>query len=132
MARNYVGVYNLFGENELSKKKFFEWCKTNEDFCEYDIDRLEADLYMPVVENTQRYFHFHIGNILDWLESEGYYIGLPLRGEFRYVTVVHYDYQGNVKQKPLYSNSGVKNRNRALELGVKKAIEHLEKGLNKI
>lgn len=134
MARNYVGLYDLFGDNKLSKKKFLEWCKDNDELCEYDIERIGIDLYAPVVDNSDRYFHFHKGNILDWLESEGYYIGLPLRGKFKYVTVVHYKdpdpmFIPNVHQKPLYNNSGVKSRNRALELGVTRAITALEKRL---
>lgn len=132
MARNYIGLYNLFGDNNESKKAFLEWCKDNDELCEYDIERIAIDLYAPVVDNSDRYFHFHKGNILDWLESCGYYIGLPLRGRFKYVTVVHFNSQGNVNQKPLYSNSGVKDRNRALELGVIRAIEAYDKQLNQI
>lgn len=127
--RNNVGIYELFGANEKAKKKFYNWCKDNDEFCEYDVEHIEIDLWVPVVGNADRYFHFHRGNILDWLESEGYYIGLPLRAEFKYITVLHRNTKGNVHQRPLYSNSGVKSRNRAIELGVQKAIEHLEKEL---
>lgn len=124
--RNKVGVYHLFGESIKSKKEFFYWCKNNDEFCDYDLEHLEIDLFTPTINNTDRYVHFHRGNILDWLESIGYYIGTPLRGEFKFVTVVHFNSKGNVSQRPIYSNSGVKSRNRALELGVIKSIEHYE------
>jgi hypothetical protein len=124
---NKLGVYDLFGENNEARKDFYNWCKNNDEFCEYDLEHLEIELYMPAMDNTEKYFHFHRGNILDWLESEGYYIGTPLRGEFKFVTVCHFNSKGNVSQKPLYSNSGVKSRTRALELGVIKCIDNFEK-----
>lgn len=123
---NKLGIYHLFGENNKSKRKFYNWCKHNDEFCEYDLEHLEIDLFTPTLDNTDKYFHFHRGNVLDWLESVGYYIGIPLRGKFKYVTVVHFNFKGNVSQKPIYSNSGVKERNRALELGVIKAIINYE------
>jgi hypothetical protein len=120
---NKVGIYHLFGENKEAKKEFYNWCKINDEFCDYD---LETELFMPVIDNTEKYIHFHKGNILDWLESLGYYIGLPLRGEFKFVTVLHFNFKGNVSQKPLYSNSGVKSRTIAAELGIIKAINNYE------
>lgn len=129
--RNNVGLYTLFGDNIKAKKLFAEWCKNNDGLCDYDLEHILVDLSIPTINNTDRYFHFHKGNILDWLEEQGYYIGVPLRGKFKYVTVVHKNEKGNVSQKPLYSNSGVRGRNRALELGVQKSIEDLEKQLTK-
>lgn len=124
--RNKIGIYHLFGENEKAKKEFFKWVKNSGEFCQYDMEHIEIDLYLPSVNNTKRYFNFSAGNILDWLETKGYYIGIPLRGEFKYVTVVHFNSNGNVSQKPIYSNSGVKSRNRAIELGVVRAVNDLE------
>ena len=127
--RNNLGLYHIFGENKKAKMLFYNWCKDSEELCEYDIEQIENDLFIPCINNLDRYFHFHTGNILDFLESIGYYIGLPLRGEFKYVTVVHKNIKGNVSQRPLYSNSGVKSRTRALELGCIQAINDLEKSL---
>jgi hypothetical protein len=127
--RNTLGIYELFGENQKSKELFLNWCRKDDDFCDYDVEKIEIDLYTPSTDNSEMYFHFHYGNILDWLEHQGYFIGLPLRGEFKFITVVHVNAHGNTHQKPLYSNSGVTNRTRALELGVINAINDLEKKL---
>lgn len=127
---NKLGIYNLFGENTKAKREFANWCKDNNEICEYDYEKIELDLYLPTLDNTDKYYHFHKGNILDWLESVGYYIGFPLRGKFKYVTVVHYRDSVSVNKKPIYSNSGVVSRNRALDLGVTRAINNYEKRLN--
>lgn len=128
--RNELGIYHLFGENEEAKRKFYNWCENNEELCEYDLEQIAIDLEMPVLDNMSKYIHFHLGSILDWLESIGYYIGIPLRGKFKYVTVVHFNYKGNVNQRPIYSNRGVKLRSRAIELGIIKSIEHYNKSKN--
>lgn len=122
--KNSIGVYHLFGNNDSIRREFYMWCKRNDDFCDYDLDHLGIELTMPTINNTYKYFHFSMFNILDWLESLGYYIGIPLRGEFKFVSVVHLNTKGNVNQRPIYSNSGVKTRNRAYELGVINAIKH--------
>lgn len=130
--RNDIGLCALFGVNMKSKQLFYKWCQECKDLCEYDRENIEIDLFVPCINNLQRYFHFNHGNILDWLEEQGYYIGLPLRGNFKYVTVVHKNTKGDVNQTPIYSNSGVKSRTRALELGVMRAIEDLETNLSKL
>jgi hypothetical protein len=126
--RNNLGLYHIFGKNEKAKILFYNWCKGNEELCEYDIEQIENDLFIPCIDNLDRYFHFHTGNILDFLESRGYYIGLPLRGKFKYVTCVYHKENERVGM-PFYNNSGVVGRTRALEIGVQKAIEHLENNL---
>ncbi len=131
--RNSLGIYNLFGENTKAKHIFYNWCKESEQFCEYDLDLLGVNLSMPCINNSEMYFHFHTGNILDFLESKGYYIGLPLRGEYKYVTCCYFKEDDGSKypsvRKPFYNNSGIVGRTEALEIGVKKCIEHLEKTL---
>lgn len=128
--RNNVGIYKLFGDNKKVKILFADWCKKNEELCEYDLEHILIDLEMPCINNTDRYFHFHKGNILDFLEKNGYYIGLPLRGEFKFVTCCYFkgEKSKNVGM-PFYNNSGIKDRNIALEKGIQKCIEHLEKNL---
>lgn len=123
--RNDVGLYALFGDNIKSKKVFYEWCKNNDELCEYDIEHIENDLFIPCIDNTNRYFHFSNGNILDFLEEHGYYIGLPIRGAYKFVTCVYKKTSTRVGY-PIYNNSGVNTRQRALELGVINAIKDLE------
>lgn len=131
--RNNIGLYHLFGENNKSKKLFYEWCKTNEELCEYDIEMIGHDLGLPCIDNTPKYIYFSNGNILDFLESKGYYIGLPLRGEYKYVTCCYFKEPSEAKyqsvKRPFYNNSGIVGRTKALEIGVTKCIEHLEKTL---
>lgn len=131
--RNSVGIYHLFGENNKVKKLFYEWCKTNDEFCEYDIEQIGHDLGLPCLNNTTKYIYFSNGNILDFLEEKGYYIGLPLRGEYKFVTCCYLKEDNGAKyqvvKRPFYNNSGVVGRTKALETGVRKCIEHLEKSL---
>ena len=126
--RNTLGIYELFGDNQKSKELFLNWCREDDEFCEYDVEKIEIDLYTPSTDNSEMYFHFHHGNILDWLEHQGYFIGLPIRKKFKYVTCVYYK-QSSILPFPLYSNSGVTSRTKALELGIIKAINDLEKKL---
>lgn len=130
MMRNSLGIYHLFGENNKSKKLFYEWCKNDDNLCEYDLEHIAIDLVTPCNNNTDRYAHFSTANILDFLEEHSYYIGLPLRGNFKYVTCV-YKKEENQKSvgMPFYNNSGIVGRTKSLEKGIQKAIEHLEKTL---
>lgn len=127
--RNSVGLRDLFGDNMKSAKLFLDWCKESDELCEYDYEHIAIALELGAVNNTPRFFHFHDGNLLDFLEEQGYYIGTPIRGSFKYVTVVQF--KGDKKKigRPVYSNSGVVNRYRALELGCMAAIKHLEQEL---
>lgn len=128
--RNNVGLYAMFGENKKVKMLFYNWCKTNGEFCNYDIEQIETDLFLPCINNLDKYVHFHTGNILDFLESKGYYIGLPLRGEYKYVTCCYFkDNKYPNVGMPFYNNLGIIGRTKALEIGVKKCIKHLEKNL---
>ena len=131
--RNSVGIYHLFGENSKVKKLFYEWCKTNDEFCEYDIEQIGHDLGLPCINNTTKYIYFSNGNVLDFLEEKGYYIELLLRGQFKFVTCCYFKEDDGAKyphvKRPFYNNSGIVGRTKALEIGVKKCIEHLEKSL---
>lgn len=126
--RNNLGICKLFGENIKSKKAFYDWCKNSDELCDYDLENIENDLILPCINNTHEYVYFSKGNILDFLEEQNYYIGLPIRGKFKFVTCVYYK-SGESVGYPIYNNSGVKERIRALELGIIKALEHLEKRL---
>lgn len=129
--RNEIGIAHLFGANVKAKNKFINYCKDCDELCEYDYEQIVIDLGLGSLNNTPRYFHFHTGNILDWLETEGYYIGIHVRSDFKRVPVV-YTSNGHEKYpqpKKIFSNSRVKSRTEALEIGVQKAIEDLEKQL---
>lgn len=126
--RNKINVRTLFGDNTKSMKLFYDWCINNDEFCDYDLEHLENDLFLGSLSG-ENYFHFHKGNILNFLEKYNYYIGIPIRGHFKYVTVVQFKSKKLSIGKPIYSNSGVKDRNRALELGIINAINQLEKNL---
>lgn len=131
--RNSVGLRAMFGENIKSMKLFVDWCDSNDEFCEYDVEHIKMSLALGGINNSEMFFHFHTGNILDFLESKGYYIGLPLRGEYKYVTCCYFKEDDGSKfpsvRRPFYNNSGIVGRTRALEIGVKKCIEHLENKL---
>lgn len=127
--RNSVGLRAMFGENIKSMKLFVDWCDSNDEFCEYDVEHIKMSLALGGISNSEMFFHFHTGNILDFLESKGYYIGLPLRGEYKYVTCCYQVRDYPTVGRPFYSNSGIIGRTKALEIGVKKCIEHLENKL---
>lgn len=126
--RSNLGIYHLFGENNKAKKLFYEYCKNSDELCAWDLEVIENNLGLPSINNSQEYVYFSKGNILDFLEENGYYIGIPIRGKFKFVTCVYYK-TGESAGYPIYNNSGVKERVRALELGISKALEHLEKRL---
>ena len=127
---NSAGLHHLFGENNKVKKLFYEWCKENDEFCEYDIERIENDLFLPCINNTTKYIYFSNGNILDFLEENGYYIGLPLRGKYKFVTCCYYKDEKSVRVGiPFYNNAGIVGRKKSLEKGIEKCIEHFEKRL---
>lgn len=119
------GISHLFPNDGVSIE-FLQYCKKSEEFSELGLERIENALFLPMMDNFDEYIH----HILDWLEEKGYYIGLPLRGKFKYVTVCHFKDKVTVHKTPIYSNSGVNDRRRALELGVINCIEHYLK--NKI
>lgn len=125
--RNSMNIRELFNNNIKSIKHFLNWCKESQELCEYDYENLCVALELGATNKAVELFHFHTGNVLDYLEENGYYISLPVRGKFKYVTVVFSTANGETAhQRPLYNNSGVKDRNRALMLGVQRAIEDLE------
>lgn len=131
--RNSVVLGAMFGDNMKAIKLFLEYCENSEELCEYDVDNIKISLGLGAINNSEMFFHFHTGNILDFLESKGYYIGLPLRGEYKYVTCCYFKKGDGAKfphvQRPFYNNSGIVGRTKALEIGVKKCIEHLENKL---
>lgn len=122
------GIYYLFGTNIKAKKDFYDWCKENEDLSIWDLDALGIELTLGALDNTLKYIYLNKGNILDYLESKGYYIGIPIRSKFKFVTCCYY-MNGEFAGRPFYNNSGVKDRVRALELGIEKCINELEKQL---
>lgn len=123
-----TGIYHLFGENIKAKRTFVNWFEKQGDCSDWDLEALENDLFAPVVDNTKKYIYLGKGNILDFLESKGYYIGIPIRSEFKFVTCCYYK-SGEYVGRPFYNNSGVKERIRALSIGIEKCINELEKQL---
>ncbi len=68
-----------------------------------------------------------IEDVRDFLEEQGYYIGIPIRGTFKYVTVVHrktFNTSSVTSSTLIYNNSGMKDRKDALYKGVRKSLEH--------
>ena len=130
---NKVGLFHLFGQNKKAIDLFLTWLKNDENISEYDYENVCVALALGAIDNTPRFFHFHTGNILDFLESQGYYIGLPLRGYYKYVTCCYFKEDDGSKypsvRRPFYNNSGIIGRTKALEIGVTKCIEHLENRL---
>jgi len=127
---NNKGIYHLFEGKKKAAKLFLDWCETSEELCEYDFERLKDALFFPIIDNLEEFIHLNTGNILDFLEENGYYISLPVRGEFKYVTVVHIKTildNAVTSSTKLFSNSGVKSRVKAVYRGIEKSLEHLEK-----
>lgn len=125
--RNCVGIYTLFGDNEKSKELFINWCEHNEEFCEFDIDRIASDLYLPATDNSEMYFHFHRGNLLDFLEEQGYFIQLEVSLQFNYSATVYTKIEGI--RMPIFFNGFYEDRNKHYEKAVSAAINHLEEKL---
>lgn len=123
-----TGIYHLFGENIKAKKDFYNWWKEQNDCCEYDLENLGIELTMPVIDNVKKYICLNKGSILDYLESKGYYIGTPIRNKFKFVTCCYYK-EGESVGRPFYNNSGVKERIKAISIGIQKCINELEKQL---
>lgn len=128
--RNNLGLRAMFGDNMKSIRLFLDWCQNNDELCEYDLEHIQISLALGANNNSEMFFHFHTGNILDFLEEKGYYIGLPLRGQFKFVTCCYFKGEKSSRVGiPFYNNSGIVGRTKALEIGVKKCIERLEKSL---
>lgn len=125
--RNTVGLYHLFGDKEKSKELFLEWCETCGDLCEWDIDRIASDLYLPATDNSERYFHFHRGNILDFLEEQGYYISLEVSRGFDFNSTVYL--REIMSRTALYTAVNEETRNIAYECAIRYSIKHLEEKL---
>ncbi|MDC7248495.1 MAG: hypothetical protein PQJ49_01060 [Sphaerochaetaceae bacterium] len=128
--RNQVGLRSLFGENHKAIRLFIDWCRECDELCEYDYEHICISLELGAIDNTPKFFHFHTGNIITFLEEQDYYIGtMPRLSDLNYVGIVHYAPEGVEVQKPIYWGLGVKDRYSCLELAVTAAINHLEKRL---
>ena len=123
---NKIGIYHLFGGNVKAKESFLAYCRTCDELCENDVENIEKALYLLIVDNTAQYLYFHTGNILGWLEKNGYYIELLLLSNFNYVTVGKYKNTESKRQENLHVSTGVNSRVRALELGIIASIKDLE------
>jgi len=117
-----MGLYHLFGENKKAKEDFYNWYKNSGEACDYDLEHLENNLLFAFIDNTDQYVHFSNANILDWLEENDYYVGIKPNKSLNYATTV-YKANNKIKPFPLYSNSDVKGRRNALNVGITKAIE---------
>lgn len=118
------GIYHLFGGNKKAKLDFYNWCKDNEELCPYDLELLENDLFLPALDSTQKYVYLNKGNLLDWLESKGYYIELRVNNK-KFHSVVKYNED---KISYTYTSEYMK-RVPAIEASIKKSIEHYEKNI---
>jgi len=121
---NKVGIYHLFEGCDKARVKFFEWCKNNDEFCDYDLERLEIDLGIPVINNTERYFHFHKYNVVDFLEGEGLWFDF-VRDTMQDGSLFVFD-NSNLPTYIFRSEGG---RSKAFEKGVKECMLLLEQRL---
>lgn len=124
--RNTIVVYNIFKNCDRVKKDFNEWVKDSEVFSDYDLERLEIDLYFPFQDNSDRCFYLHKGILLGYLESKGYYICYNVTGKFKYVSCFYFKSDETEITDTLYSQSGFEDSQEALEKAVTSAIKHLE------
>lgn len=120
--RNNIGIYHLFEGCENTKKKFLEWCKNNDELCDYDLEHIEIDLYMPAINNTDRYFHFHKGNLIDFIEDSGFYFDL-IRSS-RDEGTVHIKNIGGSIIRFTFD----KGKEKAIQEAVKKCLKLIENG----
>ena len=125
---NEVGVHQLFGDNKKARRAFYDWCKASGEFCEYDLEILGMELGVPFCNNTEKYVHFHKGNLIDWLEQQGYFITMKISNSLKYAPVVYHT-QGSNRPFPFYHNAGMNSRIKAWEKAIEKAIDHLEQNL---
>ena len=68
--RNNLGLRDMFGDNIKTIHLFIDWCRENDELCDYDLEHIEIALGLGAINNSEMFFHFHTGNILDFLESQ--------------------------------------------------------------
>ncbi len=124
-----LGMYNLFYKLDRCKILFIEWCKKNDSFCEYDIEKIGIDLYNPVIGEISEYIHSQRGNILDFLEEQGYFISIKVKKDFKFGVTVHknHDYREVSRNTLVFSNSKSYSRDRAYLIGISESLIDLEK-----
>ena len=119
--RNEINVKELFSNNTKVIQDFLQWCKDNDELCEYDLENLALSLELGAQNVATKLFHFHKGNILDYLEEKGYRIGIFPMTSRKWVMETYY----NDCFVPINHSNHV-SRNEAIMQGVKYSIEHYE------
>lgn len=125
-TKNDLNIFELFKGCPNTRLAFFRWCKNSSEFSEDDIEHLENHFLFPTLGSFRTYQN----DLLDFLEENNYYVGTPLRSNFKYVTVVHKKEDNYVNNSTLiFSNSGFIDRLKSSYRGVEKSLENLEKEL---
>ena len=122
-----MSIKELFKDFPNSSKKFYEWCKKNDELCELDLEKLEIDLFCELNnQNTfQKYIYLNNGTLFDWMEEMGIYVTykIKMKPAPKFISVVYQKGKGF----PIYTRKGCKSREEALYNAFGNGILEIEK-----
>ena len=120
-------IKELFKDCPKTSQSFLNYCMTNEELCDLDIERLEIDLFAEITaqNNFVKYLYLNNGTLFDYLESRGLLITykiktLPIP---KFIPVVYQKGKGF----PIYTRKGCKSREEALYNAFRNGILEIEK-----
>ena len=66
-------IKELFKGCPKTSQSFLNYCMTNGELCDLDIERLEIDLFAEITaqNNFVKYLYLNNGTLFDYLESKG-------------------------------------------------------------
>ena len=94
-------IKELFKDFPNSSKKFYEWCKKNDELC-----GLEVDLFAEIStqNNFTKYLYLNNGTLFDYLESKGLLVTYKIKTlpTPKFIPVVYQKGKGF----PIYTRKG--------------------------
>ena len=121
-----MSIKELFKDFPNSSKKFYEWCKKNDELCELDIEYLEIDLFAEIStrSNFTKYVYLNNGTLFDYLESKGLLVTYKIKTlpTPKFIPVVYQKGKGF----PIYTRKGCKSREEALYNAFRNGILEIE------
>ena len=120
-------IKELFKDCPKTSQSFLNYCMTNEELCDLDIERLEIDLFAKITaQNTfQKYVYLNNGTLFEWLEEMGIHVTykIKMKPTLKFISVVY----KSGSNYPIYSNKGVESREEALYNAFRNGILEIEK-----
>ena len=114
-------IKELFKDFPNSSKKFYEWCKKNDELC-----GLEVDLFAEIStqNNFTKYLYLNNGTLFDYLESKGLLVTYKIKTlpTPKFIPVVYQKGKGF----PIYTRKGCKSREEALYNAFRNGILKIE------